>query len=288
MTEKHNIGGSLPIEVVYWGQNVLSGGVVSMGSDANKVKIVDTHPVRPLILSVDGEGRVIVTDFNTGSVIMNMPVSDILNNISSTTTVSLTNRSTSELFIKQRMSLRGSGCVRSDKFCGHIKSSAPYATNSLNIRPKGNMLNIHQLSFVDSATVHVGNEFCSGTRILLLCDHQVVVYDYCTRMGFTVTEAELSKSPVCAEFLGPDFLAIGCADGAVRVFDTRIRVVVKTLGGHSKGPVGVLKTVPLVGGNCRWLPQCYLLTLVFSVYLLLSQLGICGWRDNQSQACEFW
>jgi hypothetical protein len=118
------------------------------------------------------------------------------------------------------------------------------------IKPKG-VFNIHQLSFVDSATVNVCGEFYPGTRILLVCDHQVIVYDYCTRMGFTVSEVELTKSPISAEFLGPNFLAIGCADGAIRVWDTRSRVVVRTLGGHNKGPVGVLRTVPLVGGNCR-------------------------------------
>lgn len=118
--------------------------------------------------------------------------------------------------------------------------------HTVTAKPKSGNLIIKQLSFVESSITASPSSSHSGSNLLLIVrEHQVLLVDYVTHACSVVDEADLGKPPASADMLSPRCCAIGCSDGVIRLWDIRTRAVVRTLAGHSKGAVSLLRTIPL-------------------------------------------
>ena len=93
--------------------------------------------------------------------------------------------------------------------------------------------------------------FNSDSRILIVCDHVVLFYDFMLDTVVSVAASHTKKSPTCATFLCLNMVAMGFADGLIRIWNMyndglgRRRKPIKTLASHGGVPIALLKVLPM-------------------------------------------
>ena len=92
--------------------------------------------------------------------------------------------------------------------------------------------------------------FNSDSRILIVCDHVVLFYDFMLDTVVSVAASHTKKAPTCAAFLCLNMVAMGFADGLIRIWNMyndglgRKRKQIKTLASHGGAPITLLKVLP--------------------------------------------
>ena len=75
----------------------------------------------------------------------------------------------------------------------------------------------------------------NSSRIMVLCEHCLLFYDYVSGIAHILSAVDLQKPPTAAEFVAPNFCAVGCSDGQIRIWDCSTWSGCKSLACHTKG-----------------------------------------------------
>lgn len=245
MNDKQFIGGSCPIDVSYWDVN-------EQNKDGRKVRLVDFHPRKSMVVYADSNGLVTVCDYFTKSIKWAKLVTELVSSVGSPNRSYTKNTQKGErIFAKERLSVR---C--NSRLSGKAHIAPPVDNRNwrsvakdhpVTAKAKSGNADIKQVSFVESSlTPLMSRSFHSDSNLLLIVrDHQVLLVDYVTHACSVVDEADLGRPPASADMLSPRCCAIGCSDGLIRLWDIGTRVVVRILAGHTRGAVNLLRTIPL-------------------------------------------
>jgi WD40 repeat protein len=112
---------------------------------------------------------------------------------------------------------------------------------------------IRQISFADRNTVQITtgiiinniNEipFTTDSLIMIVHDQGVIFHDIIKNKSKLLTVAELSKTICCADFIHPNICAVGCTDGAIRIWDCKNWCLLKTIQIHIKNEILLIKSI---------------------------------------------
>jgi WD40 repeat protein len=82
-----------------------------------------------------------------------------------------------------------------------------------------------------------------NVSFMIVFDGNVLIFHINSQSGRVFTSVDLSRPATCAEFISDRFLAIGCSDVDIRVWDLQANKVVKVFESHSKGDIILLKNL---------------------------------------------
>jgi WD40 repeat protein len=246
--------------------------------DGAKVTLLEMHPVRPWVLSCDKDGEIFLWDYSKNKLIFRKTLSDIYttvgheeDNNNTSSNPSIGNSHSTAI----NNNLRGGSSVNQRESTSVNRNKAKgFSTSSLtqdifkrslainlnqNISPntsstvkkkeaKINFGDVRQVSFADGISIshYCGvdinadeNLFNSDSRVMILCDIGVIIYDFVLNTAIAIsTEKDSNTTPKCASFLFKDICAVGYSDGQIRIWnfynDSGQHKILKTLSGHQK------------------------------------------------------
>jgi hypothetical protein len=244
--------------------------------DGAKVTLLEMHPTRPWILSCDKDGEIFLWDFSKNRLLFRKSLNDIYSTIgyeednnhtssnhsmnkSHSTAISNNIRGVNSINQKEVTSVnrnKANGFLTSTVAQEISKRSVAIIVNQ-NISPnisstlkkkesKINFGDVRQIGFADALSVsHFcgvdlradENLFNSDSRVMVLCDIGVIIYDFVLNTAVTIS-AEKDAIPKCSSFIFKDICAIGYSDGQIRIWnfynEPGQHKILKTLSGHQK------------------------------------------------------
>lgn len=249
--------------------------------DGAKVVLVEMHPTRPWILSCDKDGEVFLFDYHSNQVLMRRTAQDMLRyggkeNVAGVPTAPVPSasppRPSTIPYTAQHTIANAAAAAR-----GYVPSAlsdelfvtAPTSVTSLPDEaapaatptplPTPSTGTVLQIAFADAAavahatgTAHPGyasthHTFNTSGRILVVCEHVVLFYDFEIDSVVSVAASHRKKSPTCAVFACLNTAAMGFADGVIRLWNMytdsrgRRRKQIKSLATHGTAPIALLK-----------------------------------------------
>ena len=232
---KNNLG----INVHFWGVDPSTATAAHLP----KTKLMELHPVKPWILTVDVAGNISLVDYSLKKTILSDTVSALI----STTNDTHSDRRGMSLTYDQRCLSSMSNSFRAPKrrngassrlFDDFEKpeieqySAADEAKISgTHVKQKNVSGLARQVSFTDKLSVQfntghsvpdTGHQFNRDICYLVVSDHTVIFRDATSKQTRTLTALDLAKAhPTCAEFIYFDICAVGCSDGHIRLWDCK-------------------------------------------------------------------
>ena len=255
------------------------------GKDGAKVVLVEMHPVLPWVLSADKDGEVSLFDYHENQVLMRRTAQDMLRyggkeNVVDSSTVSSSSSSalsaptagthpytyTAQYSITAATAEGYAPSAFSDQLFSYSHrhphtpdESAPPPPPPA--PPTGAVLQIafadalaiaHATDTADAAAPTTHNTFNTPGRILVVCEHVVLFYDFEIDSVVSIAASHRKKSPTCAVFACLNTAAMGFADGVIRLWHMqsdglgRRRKQVKSLATHGAVPIALLKVMVLL------------------------------------------
>lgn len=254
MQSKTYVKPSLEAVVHFWGA---SDWRTTKPLEVPRLKLVEVHPTKTLVLAADRDGKIMLWDYERHSALVD------------TSSASLLLKSSAQPEIKQINSPVQS--LRHPIF----PASGPFKEPSLSTyhapSPDANLVNsfspavvskvkqqigqVLQVCFADTAyattTLAEGDNssslyarnFLSDYKIAIVCENMVIFYDYVSGEVTSLTSSELNKAnPTSVEFPNQYSCLIGCSDGVTRVWNWTFpssgnsRVVVGNSGVAASAP----------------------------------------------------
>jgi WD40 repeat protein len=258
---------ALSVQVDYWCVDGITAGDIQ--SQMHKTKHSQTHPVLPLVLSLDENQTIGIWNYELKRLIWSRTLVQMQQEISAASSTSQQEQQLSTqtpqsviaqslsrltLHATRRSTLHSQNlCVLSAYQTLHDATPASASTAKAATQALGELKHI---SFADSQFIqHETGIHVAGFpgrphkahQLVILFDSMVVVHDYCLSQTVVLGNVALSnRKPTAVEFLDDIRVAIGCSDGTVRVWnlDLNKEEFCFALGGSPK-EVSLLKTVPL-------------------------------------------
>ena len=242
MSGKFHVKPSLEASIEFWG---ISDPRTVKSSEVVKVRIIDVHPTKSLVLAADREGKVLLWDYNLKKTIINQTCISMILDRSNTkeaknvsiNTFSNVNRCSGRAAARMSGAILKSppsqSSIRFDPkpVISKPRTSSNFAPAVVN-KIKQQIGQILHVCFADTAYMqscaglspYLSKSFIppcnSESLIAIVCENQVLFYDYVTRQVTALTPNELGKAnPCCIEFAYTSSCLIGCSDGIVRVWD---------------------------------------------------------------------
>lgn len=278
MNSKVHIKPNLDAFVEFWDSGDLRN---SKASDGQKLKLIEIHPTKPLILASDREGKVLLWDYSLRKPILDSNVATLIIERLNGKEAKATHAPPVPVSYGNRLTNRSNAAM-----CGRIpshessQSTLPTAKNKLCRTPSNFTTNfaptvlnklkqqlgaIIQVCFADIACMLANsglggqnlNKFLSNRNseslIAVLCESVLIFHDYLSRETACISTNELSKATATSIEMGfASTCLIGCSDGTIRVWDRAYSAggsqqgVPCMLSGFSAGPVpkgGVVLTL---------------------------------------------
>lgn len=278
MSGKVHIKPNLDASVEFWDTGDLHSPKTAEGT---KLKLIDIHPSKPLIVAADKDGKVILWDYNLKKTLVDSSIiALIIERLNHKETqvapvaaaaVSYGNRLTSRSNAAMCGRIPAGTCSRSTLTASqnkldrapanHLSNFAPVVLNKL----KQQLGPITQVCFADMSYMlssagcggqHL-NTFLSGRNseslIAVLCESVLVFHDYLSRETTCIAANELAKATATSVEMGfANTCLIGCTDGMIRVWDWSLAAgscqqpAACSVGGFLAGPVpkgGVVLTL---------------------------------------------
>jgi WD40 repeat protein len=236
MSNKAFIKPSLEASIEFWGT---SDWNPPKGTDNSRLRYVEVHPSKSLILAADKEGRVLLWDYALKTTVVSCTHTDLL--LKPTGRRGETNH-LSKLPVQKRLSHRSSqrmmASTHSRNDCSStLRPSSHTIVDKMSVAPAlasrikqqtGQLLQVcfgdtaYRLACIDPAIR--GMTFipssCPNHMIAVVCENLLIFYDYITGEVTGLTPSDLGDAaPVSVEFASLSYCLIGCSDGVVRVWD---------------------------------------------------------------------
>lgn len=282
MSGRIHIKPNLDASVEFWDAGELHSSKTAEGP---KLKLIDIHPTKALIIAADREGKILLWDYNLKKTLLDSTVPALIierlngkeTQVATTTLAPtsygnrLTSRSNAAMCgrIPSRASTRSTLPVPQDKLnripANSLTNFAPAVLNKL----KQQLGAVTQVCFADISYMlssagfggQMLNSFLSGRNseslIAVLCESVLMFHDYLSRETTCIGMNELSKATATSVEMGfANTCLIGCSDGMIRVWDWASSAggyqppASCMVGGFSAGPVpkgGVVLTLPTHG-----------------------------------------
>lgn len=231
----------LDSSIEFWGAD----SRLTKVSDAIKLKLVDVHPTRPLILTADRDGKICLWDYNLKLALLNCPVSSLLleNQVQSKNVVVKDHGFLQRISSRSNIPKQEHGTSERNTNSGmHLNTSISYASVGITSVPNASLAilsklkqqvgQILQICFADSASIlsNIGlsgynacdfiNSSNSDNIIVVVCEHIAIFHDYYSSET-TVLPPNLWKSSITSvEPIYLNTFAVGCSDGLIRIWDT--------------------------------------------------------------------
>ncbi len=270
---------SLSAKVDYW--CIDASNHLEVPLSTRKTKFSQTHPVLPLLMSVDENQTIAVWDFDTKQIIWSRNMVQLHSEVSSAVAVGQGNAS--QIPKGGSTYSRTKGLTRS---LGRSQETLPVhnmnnvvfervtaqiddvqlAQPALSKAANQHLGELKFAGFADSQYIDYdtgrsnGNQITSNPwihfratnvgiehRLVFVFDSVVVVYNYVTNKMDVISSSDLNhKKPSCVEFLDYDKLAIGCNDGVVRIWNCSTAIIDASFGlSSSNKEVTLIKVLPL-------------------------------------------
>jgi WD40 repeat protein len=270
MSSKIYIKQNVDAAVEFWGASDFHA---TKTADAPKLRLMEVHPTKSLIVAADRDGKVMLWDYEQHQTIMNttcallvLEKSNVSNDKSSPAPSStglhgrLTARSNNRLTgsITNKPSIASTLAYRSTGTLHSNSPSSNYAPVVQN-KMKQQLGQVLQVCFADAsykrscagpgAYAHraLPSARSSETRITIVCENALIFHDYATKATTALTAAELGRAnPTCVEPISTTCL-IGCSDGLIRVWDEEHAPEAHQYSASSSGAGPALAPVPAGG-----------------------------------------
>lgn len=260
MSNKTFVKPSLEAVLDFWGA---SDWNPPKGAENSKLRLVEVHPTKSLVLAADKDGKLLLWDYAQKTTIFSGSCAELLLSFSKRSSepnlgakVGIRNR------LSQRSAQRMTGTIRTPDIVTPPSISMKAGTSVVGAAPavvaklKQQIGPVLQVSFTDTAYRLAcmdpsirGSNFiplaCSGSGIAVVCENMLIFYDCATCEVTALTPADLNDSaPTSVEFASFSYCLIGCSDGTIRVWDFSAPAVGASGRASGAAPSGFVAAVP--------------------------------------------
>jgi WD40 repeat protein len=244
MSNRLHIKPSLDATVEFWSG---SDCKIPKLADAPKLKFLEVHPVKPLVLAADKDGKVFMWDYSARKTVFSVHILSLATdrNVKPVHLESQQMPFTYASRTTQRSQVRLSGRVpvkttkpNNETIIPSLKDGTVHANPASLNKTKQQLGQITQVCFADtsymlsstglaghssnSSFAHPSN---SESIVTIVCEGAVLFYDYVTGEASAVSPTEFYKAtPSCVEMPYLNTCLIGCSDGLIRVWDWSLPV----------------------------------------------------------------
>ena len=249
----------LGIDVSFWGIDIHDNDI--RPEEGDKVKLCHLHPgSRPWVVCVDRDNFVQIWDYSTKGRLLKKNINEIITEAESSVVEKISHRKLPprRISTQQCRSSRLFDTVilkRDEIFSPSTSLDSSQKSSAVSANPKLSIGNLRSLHFIDGSSI-VNNSgdafspqvtpFNTETKIMIVADNAIIFYEFSSNKSRALVGADLAGArPMSADFICDGLCAVGCSDGAVRIWDCVKWKEVKSLLAHTK-EVSIVKVLPIL------------------------------------------
>ena len=265
MSKYLSITPSVGVDILTWGVDQTRSDLKK--DEGDKIKFFELHSDLTWTITVNRDNEICVWDISCNSLLLCISIVELLKDSEQyEMNFNLLNRTRDENVTCSFSTPAYSACVATrmsmSKYYPILSTSSqnfesivssPHTFEKYSSKDK----EVRQISFIDAFCISnlnrdvsslVDNSFNSHHKFMVVCDAGVIFHDLTYSVTRSITYQDLgNKTPTSAEFIFVDFVAIGCSDGSIRIWDCGKWAEVKVIStGHSKGDILSIKNLPIL------------------------------------------